>query len=232
MLSNKKKGLKKPPKNASSSLAGSAKQDSEPQKINVLDSAAVKRELDEASIRAAKSAGYKEDHFVSNVKIMLGLLTCLIALVAQFWPQKHPNNWWLLFCCIVAYAACTAALNLFLLRFEGEAFFFTVARKEHPALKFVSKMPRYSDKYTLLISKSNETNQFSSILQLWPWIAALKSLFASWQNRKQDSSDQAEMTHPVTKYFHSDGYVNESVFGQDVQQLLQHSALSGKSKPL
>ena len=53
MLSNKKKGLKKPPKNASSSLAGAAKQDSEPQKINVLDSAAVKRELDEASIRVS-----------------------------------------------------------------------------------------------------------------------------------------------------------------------------------
>ena len=59
--------------------------------------------------------------------------------------------------------------------------------QEHPGLKFVSKMPRYSDKYTLLISKSGETNQFSSILQLWPWLAVLRSLLASWQTKRQDS---------------------------------------------
>lgn len=56
---------------------------------------------------------------------------CSIALIAQFYPRKHPDNWWLLLCCIIAYAICTAALNLFLLRFEGEVFCFTKATKVH-----------------------------------------------------------------------------------------------------
>ena len=54
---------------------------------------------------------------------------CSIALIAQFYPGKHPDNWWLLCGCVIAYAACTLALNLFLLRFEGETFFFTRARR-------------------------------------------------------------------------------------------------------
>jgi hypothetical protein len=41
----------KPPKSASSSLAG--KSDTEKQKVNLLDSGAVKRELDEATIRVS-----------------------------------------------------------------------------------------------------------------------------------------------------------------------------------
>ena len=44
--------------------------------------------------------------------------------------------------------------------------------------------------------------------------------------------DQAEMTHKVTKYFHSDGYLNEAVLSEDVQQLLRHPGLSNKGKAL
>lgn len=40
------------------------------------------------------------------------------------------------------------------------------------------------------------------------------------------------MTHKVTKYFHSDGYLNEAVLSEDVQQLLKHPVLSNKGKAL
>lgn len=232
MLSTKKKGPRKPPKSIRASLEP-AQADAEPQQINLLDSAAVKRELDEATVRAAKEAGFQEDHYVSNVKISLGLITCCIALIAQFYPRKHPDNWWLLMCCVVAYAACTAALNLFLLRFEGETFFFTRPKQDIPALKFVARMPRYSDKYTLLISKREDRDQPNSTFQLMPWLSVLRS---SIPGLKSDSiashSAHAEMTNSVTKYFHSDGYLNNQVFGQDVQSALNDPVLRDSRKQL
>lgn len=103
---NRKKGPRKPSKSVSSSFAGSSEAAEEEHKINLLDSGAVKRELDEGAIRvkskpsvkaqqadvnchtvyirqsclpcclqAAKGAGLQEDHYVSNVKILLGLIT-------------------------------------------------------------------------------------------------------------------------------------------------------------
>lgn len=98
----KKKGPRKPSKSVSSSFAGTSEAAEEEHKINLLDSGAVKRELDEGAIRvnsrpssrqtklpycvqqvivmpccfqAAKGAGLQEDHYVSNVKILLGLIT-------------------------------------------------------------------------------------------------------------------------------------------------------------
>ena len=44
-----------------------------------------------------------------------------------------------------------------------------------PALKFVAKMPRYSDKYTLLISHREGTDHPDSTFQLMPWVALAQS---------------------------------------------------------
>ena len=44
--------------------------------------------------------------------------------------------------------------------------------------------------------------------------------------------DQAEMTNSVTKYFHGDGYLNEAVLSEDIQQLLRQPNLSNKGKSL
>ena len=44
--------------------------------------------------------------------------------------------------------------------------------------------------------------------------------------------DQAEMTNSVTKYFHSDGYLNEAILSEDVQELLKQPKLSNKGKSL
>ena len=52
MFSSKKKGSKKPPKATQTTLAGSV-DDREPAQINLLDSGAVKRELDEAVARVS-----------------------------------------------------------------------------------------------------------------------------------------------------------------------------------
>ena len=46
--------------------------------------------------------GYEELHTVTNVKIALGLITCGLALLAQFYPVKFPANYNVLVACVVA----------------------------------------------------------------------------------------------------------------------------------
>ena len=38
------------------------------------------------------------------------------------------------------------------------------------------------------------------------------------------------MINSVTKYFHSDGFLNEAALSEDVQQLLRQPSLSNKGK--
>ena len=47
--------------------------------------------------------------------------------------------------------------------------------QELPALKFIAKMPRYSDQYTLLISKRGSQDQPDQMFHLMPWLSVLKS---------------------------------------------------------
>ena len=49
--------------------------------------------------------------------------------MAQFYPKKWPGQWWVMLVCVLAYGACTVALNLFITRVEGEVFLFTRPRK-------------------------------------------------------------------------------------------------------
>ena len=108
--------------------------------------------------QAILDAGYEEDFFVSNVKIGLGSLTCeqqpsltgsqlmfaqartsskapcdfcriVIALLAQFYPKKYPDNWLLLLICLVLYGIGTAILSVFTTLVEDDSFLITRPRK-------------------------------------------------------------------------------------------------------
>lgn len=70
---------------------------------NVNDPYSVKRQLDDAVTEIVLGKGLKEDHALSNAKLALGVLTCLIAALAQFYPKKFPDNKPLLLACIALY---------------------------------------------------------------------------------------------------------------------------------
>ncbi len=58
-----------------------------------------------------------------------GLCRCAFAALAQFYPQKYPNNWIILVICVLGYLAGTAVLNFYVAGREGDAFMFTKRRK-------------------------------------------------------------------------------------------------------
>ena len=52
-----------------------------------------------------------------------------MALVAQFYPKKHPDNWAVLLACLVFYCIGSTFLSLFSALYEEDACFITRPKK-------------------------------------------------------------------------------------------------------
>ncbi|KAL9226734.1 hypothetical protein vseg_002509 [Gypsophila vaccaria] len=76
---------------------------SNPKKCNLLDHNSIKNLLDETVTEVVKNRGYVEDVRLSNIRLLMGSLIIIIALVAQFYPKKFPENRNFLIGCIILY---------------------------------------------------------------------------------------------------------------------------------
>ncbi|KAK6270662.1 hypothetical protein POUND7_007760 [Theobroma cacao] len=83
-------------------------------KANLLDHHSIKHILDESVSEIVTSRGYVEDVRMSNVRLLLGTIIIVIALFAQFYKKKFPENRDFLIGCIVLYPF----YHLFLLEFD------------------------------------------------------------------------------------------------------------------
>ncbi|KAL6531044.1 hypothetical protein OROHE_014113 [Orobanche hederae] len=63
-----------------------------PKKANLLDHHSIKHILDESVIEIVTSKGYPEDVRMSNIRLLLGAIIIVIALFAQFYNKKFPEN--------------------------------------------------------------------------------------------------------------------------------------------
>ncbi|KAK9291373.1 hypothetical protein L1049_019319 [Liquidambar formosana] len=72
-------------------------------KANLLDHHSIKHILDESVSEIVTSRGYVEDVRMSNVRLLMGTMIIIIALVAQFYPKKFPENRNFLIGCIILY---------------------------------------------------------------------------------------------------------------------------------
>jgi signal peptidase complex subunit 2 len=189
------------PRNASNS--------STPKKgINLQDPYCIKRVLDDSTSEVILSRGYVENVSLSNLKMGIGIFTCAIALAAQFYPKKFPANASFLVSCIILYLIMNVILQYIILTKEKQHILFT-----HPfpgsftstGLAISSKLPRYSDMYTLRI--------------------------ASCDPKSVSANPPVEITKSVTKWFTKDGVLAEGIFWDDVESLLDdYEKGSRKSK--
>eukprot|EP00252_Welwitschia_mirabilis_P025882 TRINITY_DN8253_c0_g1_i1.p1 TRINITY_DN8253_c0_g1~~TRINITY_DN8253_c0_g1_i1.p1 ORF type:complete len:194 (-),score=14.21 TRINITY_DN8253_c0_g1_i1:345-926(-) len=168
-----------------------------PKKVNLNDPHAIKHLLDETASEVVFSRGYAENHTLSNLKMAIGLIIISIALAAQFYPKKFPENKNFLIGCIILYVIFNALLQIIIYTKEKNTILFT-----HPlngsfsstGLAVSSKLPRYSDTYTLCISSADP-----------------KSIMAN---------PPVDFTKSVTKWFTKDGVLVEPLFWKDVEKLI------------
>ncbi|CAH8390633.1 unnamed protein product [Eruca vesicaria subsp. sativa] len=174
-------------------------------KTNLLDHNSIKHILDESVSDIVKSRGYKEDVRLSNLKLFLGTIIIAVALVAQFYNKKFPENRDFLIGCIALYPFLYVVLNgvlqLILYTKEKNAILFTYPPEgsfTSTGLVVSSKMPRFSDEYTLTIDSADPKS-----------ISAGKSV---------------QLTKSVTQWFTKDGVLVEGLFWKDVEALIKDYA--------
>ncbi|KAJ8446463.1 hypothetical protein Cgig2_028430 [Carnegiea gigantea] len=133
-----------------------------PKKANLLDHHSLKHILDESAIEVVKARGYVEDVRLSNVRLLMGTIIIIIALVAQFYPKKFPENRNFLIGCIILYPflyICSVVfiflwlrvINLIIYTKEKNAIMFTYPPPgsfNMTGLVLSSKLPRFSDMFT------------------------------------------------------------------------------------
>ncbi|ESQ52693.1 hypothetical protein EUTSA_v10017265mg [Eutrema salsugineum] len=175
-------------------------------KANLLDHNSIKHILDESVSDIVTSRGYKEDVRLSNLKLFLGVIIIVDALVAQFYNKKFPENRNFLIGCIILYpfffyVVLNAVLQLILYTKEKNAILFTYPLEgsfTSTGLVVSSKLPRFSDQYTLTIDSADPKS-----------ISAGKSV---------------QLTKSVTQWFTKDGVLVEGLFWKDVEALIKDYA--------
>ncbi|KAI6676247.1 hypothetical protein NL676_037043 [Syzygium grande] len=214
-------------------------------KANLLDQHSIKHVLDESASEIVKGRGYVEDVRMSNVRLLMGAVIIVIALFAQFYKKKFPENRDFLIGCIGLYpffpfpilaavlsrsfgvlrlfdsresrlniadlitiecfrwgdffgtAPKIGFLNLLIYTKEKNAIMFTYAPAgsfNSTGLVVSSKLPRFSDLYTLTIVSADP-----------------KSISAN---------KPVELTKSVTQWFTKDGFLVEGLFWKDVEALI------------
>nr|AFK37139.1 unknown [Lotus japonicus] len=158
-------------------------------KANLLDHNSIKHILDESVSEIVTSRGYVEDVRLSNVRLLVGTVIIVIALFAQFYKKKFPENRDFLLARIALCVIFNGVLRLIIYTKEKNAILFTYP----PAGSFTStglvvssKLPRFSDMYTLTIASADP-----------------KSISAN---------EPKHLTKSVTQWFTKDGVLVEGLF--------------------
>lgn len=83
----------------------------EPHVIETGDSVKVKQVLDDATMEAVKKYGYDINYRAENIKLFIMFISCVFALVAQFYPLTFPDSRMLLGICCAAYFILSTILQ-------------------------------------------------------------------------------------------------------------------------
>ncbi|XP_022880645.1 probable signal peptidase complex subunit 2 [Olea europaea var. sylvestris] len=172
-----------------------------PKKANLLDHHSIKHILDESVTEIVKSKGYPEDVRLSNIRLLIGTIIIIIALFAQFYNKKFPENRNFLIGCIILYIVFNGILQLIIYIKEKNAILFTyppTGSFHTTGLVITSKLPRFSDKYTLII--------------------------ASADPESISAKPPVEFTKSVTQWFTKEGVLVEGLFWKDVEDLIKKYA--------
>ncbi|XP_022133924.1 probable signal peptidase complex subunit 2 [Momordica charantia] len=176
-----------------------------PKKANLLDHHSIKHILDEFVSEIVASRGYKEDVRMSNARLLIGTVVIIVALVAQFYKKKFPENRDFLIACIVLYVVINVLLQLIGYTKEKDAILFTyppTGSFTSTGLVVSSKLSRFSDLYTLTISSADP-----------------KSISAN---------KPVHFTKSVTQWFTKEGIMVEGLFRREVEILIDEYAREPK----
>ncbi|KAL7601847.1 hypothetical protein Lser_V15G20934 [Lactuca serriola] len=192
-----------------------------PKKANLLDHHCIKHLLDEYVTKIVTSRGYNEDVRMSNVRLLIGAIIIIISLFAQFYNKKFPDNRNFLIGCIIFYVVFNGILQLIIYTKEKNTFLFTYpstgSTNNNTRLMVSSKLPRFSDMYTLTIASADPKSIYAKST-----VEFTKSVTKWYLSLSH--------THRCIHAFTKDGVLVEGLFWKDVEGLVNEYAKAKDNK--
>ncbi len=173
-----------------------------PIKINLLDNSAVKRTIDDEFIKSFRSFGYKEDHSVTNYKLLFGFFACIAGLLAQFYPVPLKQ-------------AKPALIGLILLYFIF-----------HGLMNLVGRLMQ--DKFAIMWIKADQTKKLPRLEVCAKMDRDSPELVVGYVDLQ--TKRKLERVWQVTEYFDSTGVFLQSKFREQVQKQLDDFLASNKKQ--
>ena len=203
------------------------KDDEPPKRLNIGDSATIKRMLDDAVIQvmlddSEEGLGYAEDTALSNLKLVVGFAGVGASLVSHVYPAPFPKNWLVLLLCCAWYFLMSGILQLILSFCELESILLVRGKsKGEVGLNISSHMPRFQEMYTLAI-----TPLPTGSLGL---ASAPKFKPVMTSNRVEVSEDGSQKQWPCNHFFTEEGTFAEDAFIAEARAFIQeYEKLSSK----
>eukprot|EP00617_Octactis_speculum_P020161 CAMPEP_0185768344 /NCGR_PEP_ID=MMETSP1174-20130828/49149_1 /TAXON_ID=35687 /ORGANISM="Dictyocha speculum, Strain CCMP1381" /LENGTH=201 /DNA_ID=CAMNT_0028452993 /DNA_START=14 /DNA_END=619 /DNA_ORIENTATION=- len=167
----------------------------QPLQCEVGDFIKVKQTLDEAVVKAIQGIDYNENYYWDNVKILLMVVACAFAMVAQFFPMEFPQSRPLLGVCCAAYFVASSILQLIDTYIEKDCIMTTEPKAGVDAassgLRIRSNFARFQYEYELIVQKNLPESPASTSILL------------------------------IYKYFTEDGWFDEDSFEADVAKAVR-----------
>ncbi len=98
-----------------------------PHVIETGDSVKVKQVLDDATMAAIIEAGYEANYSWDNFKLFLMFISCVFAMLAQFYPLPFPDSRLLLAICCGLYFIISTVLQAIVVFVDKDTIMFTKA---------------------------------------------------------------------------------------------------------
>ena len=122
----------------------------EPHVIETGDSVKVKQVLDDSTNEAVVEAGYEINYAAENLKLVLMFLSCVAAMIAQFFPIPFPKSRPLLGVCCAAYFILSTILQFIITFVDKDTIIITKPHKVYL---------NYQHIYIFLRIQTNHSNQ-------------------------------------------------------------------------
>lgn len=131
-----------------------------PKPVALYDTFAMKAALDEAVVKfVVEEYQFAPDYSLSNVKIVLGLISIFCATFAHFYWEPYSESKPVSITCVLIYLFISAVLQYLASFVERDSFLLTkphsVTATAKGGLKISSQLPRFSENYTLRIEFRN-----------------------------------------------------------------------------
>lgn len=101
----------------------------QPHVIETGDSVKVKQVLDDTLMAAVIEAGYEANYSWDNFKLFLMVLSCVCAMLAQFYPMPFPQSRILLAICCGGYFVISSILQAIVIFIDNDTIMFTKPKK-------------------------------------------------------------------------------------------------------